>query len=288
MSVVELLDSASGEPFRPPTAGVQLTLAGVHSAIIERWDVLVRGPASVVHVRAAFFPGRVEVVVCDAREHVEEQSVARLVVPLGGPATLEWTDDVARDFPSEPWTMSAGAVTRPDAFGELAEVVARALGVSSTGSSGLSSLAAALSDRLTGLADPAPLALARAQLARHEFRESDLRPVREYVRDHRDDARGHLVFARAMTELGWRSDALSRYRIAFSADLSVRGAPGALEDVASLAETPSLHAQALRLLRQIWAEEAPPLLEAAAARATEPARQSALRALRAELAGSSR
>ncbi len=161
MSVVELLDSASGEPFRPPTAGVQLTLAGVHSATIERWDVLVRGPASLVHVRAAFFPGRVEVVVCDAREHVEEQSVARLVVPLGGPATLEWTDDVARDFPSEPWTMSAGAVTRPDAFGELAEVVARALGVSSTGSSGLSSLAAALSDRLTGLADPAPLALAR-------------------------------------------------------------------------------------------------------------------------------
>ena len=135
---------------------------------------------------------------------------------------------------------------------------------------------------------PAPLALARAQLARHEFRESDLRPVREYVRDHRDDARGHLVFARAMTELGWRSDALSRYRIAFSADLSVRGDPAALEDVASLAETPSLHAQALRLLRQIWAEEAPPLLEAAAARATEPARQSALRALRAELAGSSR
>lgn len=135
---------------------------------------------------------------------------------------------------------------------------------------------------------PEPLALARAQLAQHAFRESDLRPVREYVRDHRDDARGHLMFARAMTELGWRSDALSRYRIAFSADLSVRGAPGALEDVAGLAETPSLHAQALRLLRQVWAEEAPALLEAAAARATEPARQSALRALRVELIGSSR
>ena len=66
MSIVELLDAATGLPFRPPGAGVQLTLVGVHDAVIERWDVRVRGPASVVHVRAAFFSERVEVVVCDA------------------------------------------------------------------------------------------------------------------------------------------------------------------------------------------------------------------------------
>ena len=112
MSIVEVLDAASGLPFRPPVAGVQLTLSAVDGAMSERWDVLARGPASVVHVRAAFFPARVEVVVCDGCEHDEERSVARLVVPLGGSATLELLDESAREFASEPWTMSVGAVAR--------------------------------------------------------------------------------------------------------------------------------------------------------------------------------
>jgi hypothetical protein len=162
MSIIDVLDAATGLPFRPPPAGVQLTLAGVHDATIERWDVLVRGPASVIHVRAAFFPARVEVIVCDAREHDDERTLARLDVGLGSAAKLERLDEPTPEFASEPWTMSGGPVPRPDAFGELAEVIAHALDAAPAGDSALSALAAALSHRLAELADPTLLALARA------------------------------------------------------------------------------------------------------------------------------
>jgi serine/threonine-protein kinase len=135
---------------------------------------------------------------------------------------------------------------------------------------------------------PPTLARARAQLARHEFTEQELQPLKDYVRGTRDDARGHLVLAQGMLELGWRSDALTRYRIALSTDSSVRGDPRALADLADLAQTESLRGQATRLVRLFWGDEALALLSAAAERATDRDRQSALRALRAELTASRR
>jgi hypothetical protein len=135
---------------------------------------------------------------------------------------------------------------------------------------------------------PPTLARARAQLARHRFTEREFVPLKDYVRGTRDDARGHLVLAQGMLELGWRSDALTRYRLALSTDSSVRGDARALTDLADLAQTESLRGQATRLVRQFWGDEAPALLEAAAERATDRDRQSALRALRAALTDSRR
>ena len=131
---------------------------------------------------------------------------------------------------------------------------------------------------------PRTLESARAKIARHAFRRRDLNALSDYTRDTREDPRGHLVLAQGMIELGWRSDALTRYRMAFEADLSVRGDARALDDVADLAMTRGLRARAVRTIHEVWADEAPALLDAAAARSPDPGRQAALRALRVELA----
>ena len=66
----------------------------------------------------------------------------------------------------------------------------------------------------------------------HEFEEDDFRPIYGWIRNHRDDARGHLVLCRAFMARGWYTAAEERYEHVFRLDPdTARAAPQSLRDL---------------------------------------------------------
>ncbi len=105
-----------------------------------------------------------------------------------------------------------------------------------------------------------PRELARAKRAADAGREVSVsfdRGLLRYAQLHPDDARPHLVLARAFASRGWRSDAVERYELAARKDPASRGDPRMLTDLVTLtAEDTPASSAAARAVRTIYGAEA--------------------------------
>jgi hypothetical protein len=89
--------------------------------------------------------------------------------------------------------------------------------------------------------------------------------LRRYAMDHRGDARPYLLMARAFMNMGWRKDAIVRYRRAFEVDPAARHDPGMLRDLIDLAESEAHHAAASEAIVEIHGAAARQAVEQARA-----------------------
>jgi serine/threonine-protein kinase len=114
-----------------------------------------------------------------------------------------------------------------------------------------SPVAAAAEDPWLRLEAVPLLARARAVVAEGQPLPRDLeRDVRRYVREHRDDARAHIVLAQHFAARGFDLSAVQRYSLALRVDPGAARDPRMLSDLVRLASQPTVTEEAAELLRR--------------------------------------
>jgi len=117
------------------------------------------------------------------------------------------------------------------------------------------------------LADDLPPALAgyHERVARGEkLSRQEINDLFGWVNGHKNDVRGHLVLAHAFMNLGWRTDALDRYRYAGRADADrARDDPKLLPDLMEMLRHDDLSAEAALAIRELVGPDALPLVRTA-------------------------
>jgi serine/threonine-protein kinase len=130
---------------------------------------------------------------------------------------------------------------------------------------------------------PAPLVRARRAIDARRFDRRDYVELQRYVAANRDDVRGHLVLAAGMLAMGWREDALARFRLAYQIDPSARGHAESFRLLCELAGSERHRSRVVALLASVWGDEAGARFDAEVRRAADPSLRGKLTALRAEV-----
>jgi serine/threonine-protein kinase len=110
---------------------------------------------------------------------------------------------------------------------------------------------------------PAEMAeLAPRVAAGEELSVQELRPLQRWAGDNRDDARPHLLIARAFLNKGWNSNAVERYLQAYQADPESRADARMLTDLVQLSTHNESGPAAATAIARIYGREALPAIEA--------------------------
>lgn len=90
----------------------------------------------------------------------------------------------------------------------------------------------------------------------------ELAPVYRYMRFHPTDGRPNLILAQTFYDRAWMRDAIAQYVAAYKKDPTSRGAPRMMTDLVALAMDEARTRDAAAALREIYREEALPVLDA--------------------------
>lgn len=111
----------------------------------------------------------------------------------------------------------------------------------------------------------------------------ELAPVYRYMRFHPTDARPNLILAQTFYDRAWMRDAIAQYVAANKKDPTARGAPRMMTDLVALAMDENRSREAAAALREIYREEALPVLDARLAMERDAAVKSRLLAVIAHI-----
>ena len=109
--------------------------------------------------------------------------------------------------------------------------------------------------------------LAAQAIAGHTLNASQLRRLRGYQRDHRDDARPFLILGHDFANRDWFTSAIERYERAITMDPSVRGDTTLQRQLLRMARTQTAGTKASDAIVAIYGPEILPMLDRAIARA---------------------
>jgi serine/threonine-protein kinase len=128
---------------------------------------------------------------------------------------------------------------------------------------------------------PVPLARARRLIEAGRFDRRDYLELQRFVASNRQDVRGHLVMAAGMMAMGWREDALARFRLAYQIDPTARGHVASFRLLCELAGYERQRERVVALIASVWGDEAGPRFDEEIRRAADPLHRGRLAALRA-------
>jgi hypothetical protein len=104
---------------------------------------------------------------------------------------------------------------------------------------------------------PEPLRKLRTRIdAGQRGDEGMLAELRDYNREHPDDARGHLLLARLFVNRGAWNEMLTQYQLAFARDSSSRADPRMLQDLVHAVSHERSAARATELVRVVYGRDA--------------------------------
>lgn len=166
MSLIDVLEMASGLPWRAPDAPTQLALPGL-DVPVDRWDVLVAGTLGAVRVRAVFHADRLELTVLDRPSSVgigyddppSDPVLAEVMVQTRGQG---WASGSMFGEPLwiDGWALSADDAGPGGALGDLGREIAEHVGAGPRAPALLSALLCDIAERVALLCDPRAIAMA--------------------------------------------------------------------------------------------------------------------------------